>query len=189
MEHEPQLEKALEAWKREWERFQKLRGDLMDTAENLFKNDNVSDTVARKIKTGIVEEALQNKLLGELPRSSLVDASEKENTSITNKLIRDRVRLVRCNDRQKMTVYIGSREEVEAARAVYDKVLSQLCHENLIHPVQVSYNLLMKHGKDIENHIDRLILVGRPQGECSLCLNQPMNPSSSREKHTQRRNE
>jgi len=185
MEHEPLLEKAFEAWKREWETFQKLCLELTKAAENMFKNAKVDNAVAKDIKRGIVDEALRNKLLGEEPCSSRVDVSNKDDKRIRKQSTRDElVKLIRYNESVEVTVYIGSQQEVEAARMEYDKVLSKLCHEDLIHSLQVSYRLLNKHVKAVEDCVDHIILVGKPHGQCWLCLNQSTQlPSPNRKVH------
>jgi len=172
MEHEPQLKTAVESWKIDWTKFQKTRFELMEAAKNLFKNADLDDEVAEGIKTNIVNELLQNKLLDEEPRSSRVDASEKDDERIRKRLRDKYVRLIRYNKRGEMLVYMGSEEEVEAACKAYDEVLLRLSHPERIRPVQVSYFSLMERVKEVEDYIDRLILMGKPQGQCTLCLNQ-----------------
>ena len=171
MEHEPLLKTATEEWESEWINFQKTRLELMKDAKNLFKNAKVADAVAEGIKKNITNEVLRHRLLGEEPLSSRIDTSEKDDERIRN--LGDKyVRLIRCNGLVKMTVYRGSEEEVGAACEIYDKVFSQLCHEDRIGPVQVSYLSLTERIKEVKDYVDRLILIGRPQGQCPLCLNQ-----------------
>ena len=190
MEHEPSLKTNIDAWKSDWAKFQKTRFDLIEEAKNLFKHFNIADTMAERIKKQIVNEVLRYKLLGEEPCSSSVDTSDKDNERIQNRSSRSKpVRLVRYNKRIKTTVYKGSAEEVAAACKVYDQVLLQLCHDERIGPVQDSYSSLMEHVKVVENYVDRLLLMGKPQDQCSLCLNRQKRLPLSEKQATQRSDE
>jgi len=180
MEHEPVLKTTVEAWESDWIKFQQTRLDFARTAKDLFINATVGKTVAEGIKTYIANEVLRNKFLNEEPCLSRIDVSDKKNKRIRNKLIGDKlVRLVRYNKNGEVTVYTGSEEEAEVVCKIYDKVFLQLCHEERIRPVKDSYLSLMKRVKEVEDYVDRLILVGRPQGQCSLCLNRQTPPPSS----------
>ena len=190
IEHEPQLKTAIDAWESDWIRFQERRLKLMEEARNLLISSNIDDAIAKRIKRNIVDEALKHKLLGDELCSSIVDTSDRANERVQNTNSRSKpVRLVRDNKRNKTTVYRGSKEEVAAICKVYDKTLIQLYHEERIRPIRDSHLSLMKRIEEIKDYVDRLILVGRPQGRCSLCLNQPENISSTRTKYTQRSNE
>lgn len=189
-EHEPQLKTAIEAWEKDWIKFQERRLELMEVAKNLLTSSNIDVAIAKRIKKIIVDEALNNKLFGQAPCSSRVDTSDEDSERVQNTNSRSKpVRLVRDNKRNKTTVYIGSKEDVAAVCDVYDKTLLKLCHEERIRPIRDSHLSLMKRIEEIKDYVDRLILVGRPQGRCSLCLNQPENISSPRTKYTQRSNE
>ena len=180
MDHEQLLKAAIEAWESEWINFQKMRSELAESAKNLFINAKASDIVAEDIKADIVNEVLRNKLLGEKPRSSRVNALDKRDKRVRNKHVRDRFELIRYIDKDpEWTVYTGSEEEVETARKIYDKVFSQLCHEERMRPIWDSYHSIMERVKEVEDYVDRLILIGRPQGQCSLCLNRQTPPPSS----------
>ena len=173
MEHEPLLKTATEAWESDWTKFQKTRLELMEVAKNLFKNAKVDDAVAEGISIIIVDEVLRNKILGEEPCSSRVNASDRDDEQTRDKRTRDKlVQLTRYNKRGEMTVYTGSMQEVEATSKTYEKVLLQLSHEERVYPVKDIYHSLMKRVEEVEDYVDRLILMGRPQGQCPLCLNQ-----------------
>ncbi|GEM_PF-852606 len=159
MEHEPLLKKAIEVWEAEWNRFQKERGGLIEAARNLLKYEHVEEDAA-KISVMIVDEALRQNLRGEEPMSSREDGLEDKT-----------FRLSRCSPGREMKVCIGSKEKVEAMRKAYEKVFSQISHEERIAPVKEILSSLEHHAQEIEDFVDRLILVGRPQGTCSLCPN------------------
>ncbi len=48
---------------------------------------------------------------------------------------------------------------------------SRVSHEGRMSPLKNAYNNLQEHLKDMEVSTDELILVGKPQGQCSLCFN------------------
>jgi len=161
MEHEPTLKQAIEAWESQWSKFQHARLQLIEVTENLFKQANVGNKVAEGLKMEVVREALQNKLFGEESCSSRVDAYDERNAHLT-----------RYNSRRsEMRVYTGSKQEVEAARATYEKVLSQVLHKERMRPVEYSYQSLMESIKQVEDSVDYLLLRGKPEGHCPLCLN------------------
>jgi hypothetical protein len=160
MEHEPQLKMAIEAWESDWTKFQQARLKLVEAAKNLFKQANTSDRIAEVLKIEVVREALGNKLFNEEPWSSRVDVLDDKNAH-----------LIRYRRRTETRVYTGSKQEVEAAYKAYDKVLSQLSHEERVKPVEDSYHSLMDQVREVEDYVDHLLLRGKPEGHCPLCLN------------------
>ena len=160
MEHEPQLKTAIEAWESDWSRFQHTRLQLIEAAKNLFKHANIGDRVTEALKTEVVREALGNKLFNEEPWSSRADVIDDKNAHLT-----------RYNRRTEKKVYTGLNQEVDAAYKAYDKVLSQLSHKERVKPVEDNYHSLMNRVKEVEDYVDHLILMGKPQGRCTLCLN------------------
>ena len=165
MEHEPQLKMAIEAWENDWSRFQHTRLKFIEAAKNLFKLANIGDKLAERLKMEVVREALKNKLFNEEPWSSRVDVIDDKNAHLT--------RYSRSSTRTG--VYTGSKQEVEAAYNAYDKVLSQLSHEGRLKPVDDSYHSLMDQVREVEDYLDHLILMGKPQGQCTLCLNRSIH--------------
>jgi hypothetical protein len=164
MEHEPWLKTAIEAWESQWSKFQHARLQLIEAAKNLFKHANIGDRITEALKTEVVREALGNKLFNEEPWSSRVDVIDDKNAHLT-----------RYNRRTEKKVYTGSKQEVEAAYKAYDKVLSQLSHEERVKPVADSYHSLMDQVREVEDYVDHLILMGKPQGQCTLCLNRSIH--------------
>jgi hypothetical protein len=160
MQHEPQLSRVIETWESKWAKFQQERLRLINVAGNLFKLAGISDESAERLKIPIVQEALGNRLFNEEPSSCRVDDIDGKNAH-----------LVRHNRRTSATVYTGAMPEVEAARKVYDRVLRQVSHEERVKPVEDSYRALIDSVKEAEVYIDKLILMGKPQGHCALCLN------------------
>ena len=161
MEHEPQLKMAIEAWESDWSRFQHTRLKFIEAAKNLLKLANIGDKLAERLKMEVVREALGNKLFNEEPWSSRVDVIDDKNAH-----------LVRYSRSTRTEVYTGSKQEVEAAYNAYDKVLSQVLHKERIRPVDDSYQSLMKSIRQVEDSVDYLLLRGKPEGRCPLCLNQ-----------------
>ena len=160
MEHEPRLKTAIEAWEGDWSRFQHTRLQLIEAAKNLFKHGNIGDRVTEALKTEVVREALKTKLFNEEPWSSRVDVIDDKNAHLT-----------RYNRRTEKKVYTGLNQEVDAAYKAYDKVLSQLSHKERVKPVEDNYHSLMNRVKEVEDYVDHLILMGKPQGRCTVCLN------------------
>jgi hypothetical protein len=83
--------------------------------------------------------------------------------------------LVRCSPHTGNIVYTESKQEVEAICKAYDKVLSQLSHKERVKPVEDSYHSLMDQVREVEDYVDRLILMGKPQGQCTLCINRSIH--------------
>lgn len=165
MEHEPQLKTAIEAWESDWSRFQHARLKFIEAAQNLLKLADIGDKLAESLKIEVVREALRNKLFNEEPWSSRVDGIDDK-----------KAQLIRYSRGTAGTgVYIGSKQEVEAAYNAYDKVLSRLSHEARVKPVEDSYHSLTDQVREVEDYLDHLILMGRPQGQCTLCLNRSIH--------------
>jgi len=178
MEHEPRLKTAIEAWESDWTKFQMARLKLVEVAKNLFKHANAGDTITEALKTQAVQEVLGNKLFNQEPCSSRVEVFDGKIAH-----------LIRCSGRAEMRVYTGSKQEVEAASKTYEKVLSQISHKERVNPLEDSYHSLMNRVKGVEDYVDYLILMGRPQGRCALCLNRSTHPPGVRKKYTQRSKE
>jgi hypothetical protein len=160
MEHEPALKKAVEAWESQWSKFQRARLQLIEATKNLFRQANVGNEVAKGLNMEVVREALQNKLFGEEPRSSRVDVIDDKNAHLT-----------RYNRSTEKKVYTGSKQGLDAARETYEKVLLQALHKERIRPVEDSYQSLMESIRQVEHSVDYLLLRGKPEGHCPLCLN------------------
>jgi len=164
MEHEPQVKTAIEAWEIDWSRFQQARLRLAEAAKNLFKLGEVSDKAAEGLKLAVVQEALENKLFGEKPCSSRVEDGDKGQAN-----------LLRYSQRTIKEIYNGPKQEIEAACNAYDSVLSQVSHEARMRPVEDIYGCLKERVKEAEDLLDRLVLMGKPQGRCDLCLNRSIH--------------
>jgi hypothetical protein len=164
MEHEPELERFIQAWQTQWANFQQERLKLIDVAGNLFGQREISTEMAKTLKIPVVREALMIKLLDQEPRPSRVDEiSEKK------------ARLIGRMGLNETVVHAGPKQEVEAAQKAYDWVLSQISHKERIDPVIRSYHSLMDQVREAEDCIDHLILMGKPWGKCTLCLNRPIH--------------
>ena len=159
LEHEPQLKIALDQWKSHWNGFEEMRSDLVQQAGRLFKQKKVSPKVAEILGIALAREQIRIRLLGEEPYSSMIeDISSKK-----------RARLIRHNQKISGEVYKGLKEDVEAARIAYESLLSQVSHEERIRPVEDAYTSLMVSAQAVEDYTERLVLMGRPRGQCSLC--------------------
>lgn len=133
---------------------------LIEATKNLFKQANVGNKMAEDLKMEVVREALLHKLVGEEPCSSRVDAYDESNAHLT--------RYSRGSERR---VYTGPKQGVDAARETCEKVLSQVLHKERMRPVEDSYQSLMKSIRQVEDSVNYLLLRGKPEGHCPLCLN------------------
>jgi len=158
MEHEPRLKVSLDEWKGHWNRFQKECGELVDQACGLFIQEKLGPEVAETLGIAVAGEGMRIQLLGEDTRSSKVEP-------INDK----RSRLIRSNRQISEEVRKGPKQEVEAAKNAYELVLSQVTLEQRIAPVKLAYNKLTASAHNVVDFIERLVLIGRPQGRCSLC--------------------
>ena len=162
MEHEPQLKVALDNWKSRWNGFEKMRSELAQQAVSLFEQKKLSHKVAETLGIAVAREGIRIRLLGEEPFSSRVE-------DISN----ERTRLIRHNRQISGEVYKGPKQEVEAAKNAYEFVLSQISHEERMRPIEDAYKSLMVSVQAAEDFVERLVLIGRPQGQCSLCPGSP----------------
>ena len=160
VEHESQLGMAIEKWKEAWSRFQKLRSELIGAAENLFKIQKVAEKPALALHLAVVQEALETGLLGEEPSFFEIEESGE-----------GKAVLIGGRPGSMKRINQGLRQEVEAAEDAYQGVLKQISHEGRMSPVKDAYRNVKRCTKDVEEIVDRLILIGRPHGQCSLCFN------------------
>jgi hypothetical protein len=161
-EHEPQLKVALDNWKSRWNGFEKIRSELARQGASLFEQKKVSHEAAETLGIAVSREGITKSLYGEEPYSSLVE-------DISN----EQARLIRHNQQTSREVYKGSKQEVKAAKNAYEFVLQQISHEGRMRPIEESYKSLMVSAQATEDIVERLVLVGRPQGQCSLCPSRP----------------
>jgi hypothetical protein len=157
-EHEPQLKIALNNWKYRWNEFEKVRLQLAQQAGGLFEQKKLSHKVAEALGIVAAIEGMKIRLLGEEPYSSTVEDSGTE-----------RARLIRNNQQTWQEVYRGPKRDVDTAKNAYEFVLSQISHEERMRPVEDAYKYLMNSARTVEDFVERLVLVGRPQGQCGLC--------------------
>ena len=158
MEHEPQLEIALDEWKDCWDKFQKVRSELAQQAVNLFKQKKISPGVANTLGIAVTKEAIIIRLFGEEARSSKVENIDDE-----------RSRLIRSNRQVSGDVYKGPKQEVETAKNACEFVLPQISLEARMSPVEKAYTYLTVSAQKVEDLVESLVLIGRPQGQCNLC--------------------
>jgi hypothetical protein len=158
IEHEPQLKRALDQWKYRWNGFEKVRLDLAQQAVSLLEQKKLSHKVAETLGIAVAREGIRIRLLGDEPYSSRFE-------DISN----ERSRLIRHNQQISGEVYKGPKQEVEAAKNAYESVLQQISHEERIRPVEDAYTSLMVSAQAVEDFIERLVLIGRPQSQCNLC--------------------
>lgn len=162
LEHEPQLKVALDGWKDNWDRFQKEGRQLAAQACGLFKQKNLRPEEAKTLGIAAAREAIRIKLFGEDTRSSKVEPINEE-----------RSRLIRSNRQISEEVYKGPEQEIEVTKKAYELVLPQVTLEQRIIPVKLSYGYLKTSTHDVVDFIEQLVLIGRPQGRCSLCPGSP----------------
>ena len=160
VEHEPQLGKAIEKWKEAWSGFQQLRLELAKAAENLFKLQKVAERPAAALKLAVVQEALETRLLGQESCSFHIEERDEGQAD-----------LIRGLPGTMKRIHRGSRQEVMAARDAYQEVLKQVSHEARMSPVEDAYRNVRRCTIEMEELVDRLVLIGRPHGQCSLCFN------------------
>jgi hypothetical protein len=164
MEHEPELQKLTEAWQSRWANFQEERLKLIEVAGNLFGQAGLSTEFTKTLKVPVVREALMNELLDQEARPSRVDHINEK-----------KARLICYLGPNETVVHAGPKQEVELASKVYDWVLSQVSHKERVDPVKRSFSSLIGQVKKVEDYIERLALIGKPQGKCALCLNRPIH--------------
>lgn len=162
MEHEPQLKIALDNWRYCWIRFEKMRLQLAQQARGLFEQKEIPHKVAETLGTVVAGDAIKIRLLGE-------DPSSYEVKNIDN----ERAWLIRTNPGISGEVCKGPKREVEKAKNTYEFVLSQISHEERMEPVKAAYSSLIISSEAVEDYVERLVLIGRPKGQCSLCPGRP----------------
>jgi hypothetical protein len=162
MEHEPQLKIALDNWKSRWNGLEKVRSELAQQAVSLLEQKGLSHKAAETLGIAVAGEGIRIRLLGEEPYSSRVENIRNERT-----------RLIRHNQQVSREVYKGPKKEVEAARNAYEFVLQQISHAERMRPIEKACKSLMTIAQAVEDFVERLVLIGRPQGQCSLCPGRP----------------
>jgi len=158
IEHEPQLKIALDNWKYNWNGFEKMRLELAQQAKRLFEQKKLSHKLAETLGIAVAREGMKTRLLGEEPYSSKVEDISTE-----------RARLIRNNQQIWQEIYRGLKHDVDTAKNAYEFVLSQISHEGRMRPVENTYKSLMASARTVEDFVERLVLIGRPQGQCGLC--------------------
>ena len=160
VEHEPELGKDVEKWEEAWAGFQKLRLELIESAKNLFIFQKVAEKLAAALSLLVVQETLETGLLGQEPCSfQIEDRSD------------GKADLLQGRSGMMKRIHQGSREEVMVARDAYQKVLEQVSHEGRMSPVKGRYCNARQCMIEVEEIADRIILIGRPRGQCTLCFN------------------
>jgi len=58
---------------------------------------------------------------------------------------------------------------VETAKNACEFVLPQISLEARMSPVEKAYTYLTVSAQKVEDLVESLVLIGRPQGQCNLC--------------------
>lgn len=159
MEHEPQLKTVLGGWKTAWSNFQRVRSKLAEEARNLLQLEKLDPGVAEALKLEVVGEVLRSGLHGEAPSSFQVQDLDGERASV-----------IRHGHQSSRVIYQGPKQVTKAICHAYEGVLVQVSHEARVEPLKKAHGTLTRSAHAVESFVDRLILVGRPQGQCRLCL-------------------
>lgn len=167
-DHEPALEAAFKEWASHWASFQRERQALIETAGNLLRQKRVPGATSDGLKAGLVREALRKELLGNEARRSRVEPRNG-----------GRAALVRYGEKTKEPLLTGFKADMESAAGAYDQILTQVSHQERIRPVKEGYQAVLESMKRVEELVDQLILVGRPQGHCPLCPQYAGPPGAS----------
>ena len=137
---------------------------LSQQALRLFEQKKLSHKAAETLGIAVAREGIIVKLFKEEPYSSRVEDINNERT-----------RLIRHNQQTSREVYKGPKQEVEATKNAYEFVLQQISHEGRMRPIEEAYKSLMVSAQAVEDFVERLVLIGRPQGQCSLCPGRPQH--------------
>lgn len=158
IDHEPEMQQALNQWQGCWSRFQQAQQDLTGVAKNLFKQRKLTEGTAEELKWVVVKEALEAELRGKKAWESRIKEHDGKE-----------VDLVRFCPENELHLCKGSKEDMNAALESYDKVLLQVSHIERITPLVNAYHDLQGTVQTVADLVDRMILMGKPQGRCTLC--------------------
>ena len=160
MGHEPGMKASIDGWKGCWGRYQKARQELAEACKGLFTQRGVPDGIADDLMWGLVREALGVELFGQEPGSCSVERRGEQ-----------RVVLVRRWSNTEQDLCDGSARDMETCRKAYDLVLEQVRHPERIRTMLNAYRHLQDRVREVEDSVDRLVLTGVPQSQCTLCPN------------------
>lgn len=159
MEHEPQLEKAIDDWKENWARFQQAQAELASAAKSLLEQMKVPKGIVDDVKSEVFREVMGVEFLG----------ISKQRVSRINPQDGGKAGLIRSSPGYERAVCVASPDEINAAYKAYDKVLTQLSHQERLRPVVNTHRGLQESARTVEDMVERIVLIGKTQGRCSLC--------------------
>ena len=169
LEHEPLLQTALDEWENNWARFQRRRSALINEAENLLKQRELEEEVAKKLGQEVVAGILKSQLAKEQPRSTRIEKREEGTAA-----------LLIDSYSGSQEVCAGSEQEVRTVLEGYEFVTRQVSLNQRVQPVSDAYESLKHSITRVEDLIDYMTLRGRPDGRCALCPDQPLIEAGSR---------
>jgi len=158
LEHEPDIKAFLGTWNERWAEFQQLRARLAEEAESLFSQQKVADEVGSTLAHEVADGALLSALVGQRP----ISLSTIERGDGLASLVLDKGAVTH-------EVYEGPSQRAQEASRAFELVCQQVSHEARLDPLVAARRSLVECVRGLEDRVDRIVLRGKPAGQCSLC--------------------
>lgn len=158
LEHEPQLEKLVKAWKVTWNTLMEQRMDLAIQATSLLTQFGVEENVAESVDAALANRTLES-TIRQRDFGSLAVIERKDG----------RLDLVLNSGSSANTIFKGTQRQIDQVMAAYPQVIDQLTLDGRLVPIEYAVASLSNSTAEIRGIVNILFLSGRPDGRCYLC--------------------
>ena len=158
LEHEPQLQKLVKAWRDSWNTLMEHRMDLAIQAISLLTQFGVEKNVAESVDAALAYRTLES-AIRQRDFGSLAVIERREGGL---DLVLDSGSLVN-------TIFKGTQQQIDQVVAAHPQVIAQLTLDGRLVPIKNTLARLSNSTNEIRGIIDILVLRGRPDGRCYLC--------------------
>ena len=158
LEHEPQLQKLVKAWRDSWNTLMEHRMDLAIQAISLLTQFGVEKNVAESVDAALAYRTLES-AIRQRDFGSLAVIERREGGL---DLVLDSGSLVN-------TIFKGTQQQIDQVVAAHPQVIAQLTLDGRLVPIKNTLARLSNSTNEIRAIIDILVLRGRPDGRCYLC--------------------
>ena len=162
LEHEPEIETALNLWKTFWVDVQKRRDELAEEARGLFEQNNVKDRVANIVTEDLVQDVLLTRFMGKQQGWLALEENANDKGD-------DQMKLFFKDDSTNKPLLTEQRQELEPVIESYKLVRNQIAMDARLTPMKEALDYFVQSVLTLEGLIDGLILRRRPQGRCQFC--------------------
>ena len=158
LEHEPQLQKLVKAWRDSWNTLMEHRMDLAIQAISLLTQFGVEKNVAESVDAALayrtLESAIRERDFGSL---AVIERSGGG------------LGLVLDSGSSADTIFKGTQQQIDQVVAAHPQVIDQLTLDGRVVPIKITLARLSNSTNEIRAIVNILVLRGRPDGRCYLC--------------------